>query len=80
MEERQRTQAGALDYLNAIIDKQGGLKTKVMVELSTVSLIKIAVALVTAGVTIAFVAHVFKNTIRSKQLQAILNELKRQAK
>lgn len=76
MEERQRTQAGILNYLNAVIDQKGGLKTKVVVELSTVSLIKIALALITAGVTIASIAHLFKNTIRNKQLQAILNELR----
>jgi|GEM_PF-1753138 len=80
MEEENRSKAGILNYLDAVIDQQGGLKTKVIVELSTISLIKVALTLISAGVTIAFVAHVFKNTIRSKQLQAILNELKRQAK
>jgi len=77
MEEENRSKAGILNYLDAVIDQQGGLKTKVVVELSTVSLIKVALTLITAGVTIAFVAHVFKNAIRNKQLQAILNELKR---
>ena len=77
MEEKNSNRLGVLRYLNAVIDENGGLKTKVVVSLSTTSLLQLAITLITAGVTIAFVAHVFKNTIQNKQLTAILNELSR---
>lgn len=68
---------GLLSYLNAIIDRQGGLKTKVVVEVSTASVLKTTGLLLMAGIGIAVVAHLLKNVFVDKGQLAILNELKK---
>ena len=77
MDNREIKNTGILDYLNAIIDRKGGLKTKVVVELSGASLLKAATLLLVAGVGIALAAHLLKNVVVNKQELAILKELKK---
>lgn len=75
MNPQQPTGSTLLEYLSALIDKNGGLKTTVVVQLASDSLLQAALLLLSVGIGIALVAHLLKNVITNKQQTAMLHEL-----